>query len=42
MSPHALDEIKQIKENHAPWWTLYIDGASNNEGAGAGVVLMST
>ena len=41
MSPHALDEIKQIKENDAPWWTLYIDGAANNEGAGAGVVLMS-
>ena len=33
MSPHALDEIKQIKENDAPWWTLYIDGAANNEGS---------
>ena len=44
MSPHSLDEIKQIKENDAPWWTLYIDGAVNNERAraGAGVVLMSS
>ena len=41
MSPHALDEITQVKENDAPWWTLYIDGAANNEGAGAGVVLIS-
>ena len=41
ISPHALDEIKQIKENDAPWWTLYIDGAANSEGAGVGVVLMS-
>ena len=35
MNPHALDDIKQIKENDAPWLTLYIDGAFNNEGAGA-------
>lgn len=24
-----------------PWWILYVDGAVNNEGAGAGVVLIS-
>ena len=33
MSPPPLEEIKQIKENDAPWWTLYIDEATNNEGA---------
>ena len=41
MSPPPLEEIKKIKENDAPWSTLYVDGAANNEGAGAGVVLVS-
>ena len=41
MSPPTLEEMNPHKENDAPWWTLYIDGAANNEGAGARVVLVS-
>ncbi|XP_017245311.1 uncharacterized protein LOC108216961 [Daucus carota subsp. sativus] len=29
------------RENEALWWTLHVDGASNKQGAGAGVVLKS-
>ncbi|XP_074358381.1 uncharacterized protein LOC141697749 [Apium graveolens] len=31
----------QNEENCSPWWTLYVDGAVNSKGAGAGVVLLS-
>ena len=41
MSPPPLKEIRQAKENDAPWWTLYIDGAANNKGVGAEIVLIS-
>ena len=42
MSTPPIKEIKLHKENDAPGWTLHIDGAANNEGAGAGVVLLSS
>ncbi|XP_074323582.1 uncharacterized protein LOC141660495 [Apium graveolens] len=28
-------------ENCSPWWTLYVDGAVNGNGAGSGIVLVS-
>ncbi|KAK1399685.1 hypothetical protein POM88_009548 [Heracleum sosnowskyi] len=32
---------EEIAENCSPWWTLYVDGAVNGNGAGAGIVLIS-
>ncbi|XP_074347414.1 uncharacterized protein LOC141704256 [Apium graveolens] len=29
------------EQNSAPWWSLYVDGASNGDGAGAGIELIS-
>ncbi|XP_074351337.1 uncharacterized protein LOC141690431 [Apium graveolens] len=28
-------------QNSAPWWSLFVDGASNGDGAGAGIELIS-
>lgn len=33
--------VKVPAENYAPWWTLYVDGAVNGNGAGAGIMLVS-
>lgn len=29
------------QQNSAPWWSLYVDGAANGEGAGAGMELIT-
>lgn len=39
--PSPLPDLVQEQSTPAPWWTLYVDGASNSEGAGAGIVLIS-
>ena len=36
----TLEEMKPHEKCDASWWTLYIDGAVNNEGDEAGVVLV--
>lgn len=28
-------------ENCSPWWSLYVDGAVNGNGAGSGIILIS-
>ncbi|XP_074327587.1 uncharacterized protein LOC141665500 [Apium graveolens] len=37
----GVEESAQEKQNCAPWWSLFVDGASNGEGAGAGIELIS-
>ena len=47
-NPLAIIELQSIQikgeegsSNSAPWWILHVDGAVNNEGAGADIVLIS-
>ncbi|XP_074324220.1 uncharacterized protein LOC141661133 [Apium graveolens] len=32
---------QEVGQNSAPWWSLFVDGASNGDGAGAGIELIS-
>ncbi|XP_074363199.1 uncharacterized protein LOC141703637 [Apium graveolens] len=47
LEPRALvvlpstEEVGLERQNSAPWWSLYVDGASNGDGAGAGIELIS-
>ncbi|XP_074352696.1 uncharacterized protein LOC141691843 [Apium graveolens] len=34
-------EVGLESQNSAPWWSLFVDGASNGDGAGAGIELIS-
>ncbi|XP_074336798.1 uncharacterized protein LOC141673971 [Apium graveolens] len=36
--PHTEESLEEFPH---PWWILHVDGAVNNGGAGAGIVLMS-
>ncbi|XP_074356028.1 uncharacterized protein LOC141695700 [Apium graveolens] len=36
--PHNEESLEEFPH---PWWILHVDGAVNNGGAGAGIVLMS-
>ncbi|XP_074360580.1 uncharacterized protein LOC141700792 [Apium graveolens] len=36
--PHAEESLEEFPH---PWWILHVDGAVNNGGAGAGIVLVS-
>ncbi|KAK1374920.1 hypothetical protein POM88_031113 [Heracleum sosnowskyi] len=36
-----LEILAEENQNSAPWWSLYVDGASNKDGAGAGFELVS-
>ncbi|XP_074378431.1 uncharacterized protein LOC141719973 [Apium graveolens] len=36
----GAEESEQGKENFALWWSLFVDGASKGEGAGAGIELI--
>ncbi|XP_074360235.1 uncharacterized protein LOC141700333 [Apium graveolens] len=36
--PHTEEFLEEFPH---PWWTLHVDGAVNNEGAGASIVLVS-
>ncbi|XP_074324392.1 uncharacterized protein LOC141661309 [Apium graveolens] len=37
----STEEVGLERQNSAPWWNLYVDGASNGDGAGAGIELIS-
>ncbi|XP_074327404.1 uncharacterized protein LOC141665323 [Apium graveolens] len=37
----STEEVGLERQNSAPWWSLYVDGASNGDGAGAGIELIS-
>ncbi|XP_074373851.1 uncharacterized protein LOC141714218 [Apium graveolens] len=39
LHPHHAEE--SLEEFPHPWWILHVDGAVNNGGAGAGIVLVS-
>ncbi|XP_074342004.1 uncharacterized protein LOC141679402 [Apium graveolens] len=44
LHPPILEEVLDLflkEELSHPWWILHVDGAVNNEGAGAGIVLVS-
>ncbi|XP_074342442.1 uncharacterized protein LOC141680000 [Apium graveolens] len=36
--PHSEESLEEFPH---PWWVLHVDGAVNNGGAGAGIVLVS-
>ena len=38
--PEMVEPLED-RQNCASWWTLYVDGAVNNEGAGAGIELIT-
>ncbi|XP_074342940.1 uncharacterized protein LOC141680677 [Apium graveolens] len=38
----STEEVGLESENSAPWWSLFMDGASNGDGAGAGIELISS
>ncbi|XP_074360390.1 uncharacterized protein LOC141700576 [Apium graveolens] len=35
------DGVQLLSQNSAPWWSLFVDEASNDDGAGAGIELIS-
>ncbi|XP_074346956.1 uncharacterized protein LOC141685772 [Apium graveolens] len=37
----SIEEVGLESQNCAPWWSLFVDGASNEDGAGAGIELIS-
>ncbi|XP_074362950.1 uncharacterized protein LOC141703291 [Apium graveolens] len=37
----VIEEVGLERQNSAPWWSLFVDGASNGDGAGAGIELIS-
>ncbi|XP_074342688.1 uncharacterized protein LOC141680330 [Apium graveolens] len=37
----SAEEVGLESENSAPWWSLFVDGASYGDGAGAGIELIS-
>ncbi|XP_074374514.1 uncharacterized protein LOC141714917 [Apium graveolens] len=37
----SSEEVGLEGQNSAPWWSLFVDGASNGDGAGAGIELIS-
>ncbi|XP_074328487.1 uncharacterized protein LOC141666399 [Apium graveolens] len=37
----SSEEVGLESQNSAPWWSLFVDGASNGDGAGAGIELIS-
>ncbi|XP_074337040.1 uncharacterized protein LOC141674218 [Apium graveolens] len=37
----STEEVGLESQNSAPWWILFVDGASNGDGAGAGIELIS-
>ncbi|XP_074324060.1 uncharacterized protein LOC141660982 [Apium graveolens] len=37
----STEEVGLERQNSAPWWSLFVDGASNGDGAGAGIELIS-
>ncbi|XP_074377588.1 uncharacterized protein LOC141719104 [Apium graveolens] len=37
----STEEVELESQNSAPWWSLFVDGASNSDGAGAGIELIS-
>ncbi|XP_074336539.1 uncharacterized protein LOC141673694 [Apium graveolens] len=37
----STEEVGRKSQNSAPWWSLFMDGAFNGEGAGAGIELIS-
>ncbi|XP_074326570.1 uncharacterized protein LOC141664514 [Apium graveolens] len=37
----STEEVGLERQNSAAWWSLYVDGASNDDGAGAGIELIS-
>ncbi|XP_074378174.1 uncharacterized protein LOC141719699 [Apium graveolens] len=37
----STEEVALESQNSAPWWSLFMDGASNRDGAGAGIELIS-
>ncbi|XP_074342944.1 uncharacterized protein LOC141680682 [Apium graveolens] len=37
----STEEVGLESQNSAPWWSLFVDGASNDDGAGAGIELIS-
>ncbi|XP_074351692.1 uncharacterized protein LOC141690829 [Apium graveolens] len=37
----STEEVGLESQNSAPWWSLFVDGASNGDGAGAGIELIS-
>ncbi|XP_074358190.1 uncharacterized protein LOC141697610 [Apium graveolens] len=39
--PNA-EEVGIENQNSAPWWSLFVDGATNGDGAGAGIELISS
>ncbi|XP_074374760.1 uncharacterized protein LOC141715179 [Apium graveolens] len=37
----STEEVELESQNSAPWWSLFVDGVSNGDGAGAGIELIS-
>ncbi|XP_074378015.1 uncharacterized protein LOC141719535 [Apium graveolens] len=37
----STEEVGMESQNSAPWWSLFMDGASNGDGSGAGIELIS-
>ncbi|XP_074327794.1 uncharacterized protein LOC141665706 [Apium graveolens] len=37
----SAEEVGLESQNSAPWWSLFVDGASNGDGAGAAIELIS-
>ncbi|XP_074359652.1 uncharacterized protein LOC141699695 [Apium graveolens] len=37
----STEEVGLERQNSAPWWSLFVDGASNGDGAGDGIELIS-
>ncbi|XP_074336004.1 uncharacterized protein LOC141673170 [Apium graveolens] len=37
----SVEEVVMENQNSAPWWSLFVDGASNGDGAEAGIELIS-
>ncbi|XP_074342942.1 uncharacterized protein LOC141680679 [Apium graveolens] len=38
----STEAVGLESQNSAPWWSLFMDGASNGDGAGAGIELISS
>ncbi|XP_074347670.1 uncharacterized protein LOC141686541 [Apium graveolens] len=37
----SVEEVGMESQNSAPWWSLFVDGTSNGDGAGAGIELIN-
>ncbi|XP_074337232.1 uncharacterized protein LOC141674424 [Apium graveolens] len=37
----SIEEVRMESQNSAPWWSLFVDGASKGDGTGAGIELIS-